>query len=111
MINIPLRGKTSKHQPRINARKICFTVKRGPQAACFDIAFHRFVELKGRTMSDPNGLCSIESHAEARGESKAIGLWSRKAVRQFRDFWPRYARVYGAESAHGMRAASGVRVA
>ena len=111
MTKILMQGARGKHLARTNAQNTCFVIKRGLQAACFDVAFYRFVELKGRTMTDPRALCSLESHAQARSESKVIGLWSRKAVDQFREFWPRYARVYGAETALDVQAAPGIRVA
>jgi len=100
-----------KRLARTDRQNTTFVVKRGLQAACFDVAFYRFVELKGRTMTDPRGRCSLESHGRARSESKVVGLWSRKAVDQFREFWPRYARVYGAETARNAQAAPGLRVA
>jgi len=103
--------RRSKHPPRPYAQKTSFVVKRGPQAACFDVAFHRFVELKGRTTVDPRDFCSILSLPEKRSEIKIVGLWSRKAVSQFREFWPRYARVYAAEPARDLVLTHGVRVA
>ncbi len=111
MAKILAQDSRSKHLTRTNAQNTCFVVKRGLQAACFDVAFHRFVELKGRTMADPRSACSLKSHVRGRSESKVIGLWSRKAVDQFREFWPRYARVYGADTALNVQAAPGIKVA
>jgi len=104
-------GRRNKHPARPYAQKTSFVVRRGPQAACFDVAFHRFVELKGRTLVDPRDRCSITSRPEKRSEIKIVGLWSRKAMAQFREFWPRYARVYGVVTQHNVFAAHGVRVA
>jgi hypothetical protein len=111
MIKMLTRDDHGKRPARADAQRTCFVVKRGPQAACFDVAFYRFVELNGRMMVDPRCHCSLESHAEARSESKVIGLWSRKAVNQFREFWPQYARAYGAKTALDVQAAPRIRVA
>ncbi len=111
MTKTPIQGARGKHLARTNAQNTSFVVKRGPQAACFDVAFYRFVELKGRTMTDPRGLCSLGSQVRGRSESKVVGLWSRKAVHQFREFWPRYARAYGLDAERDVHAAPQVRVA
>jgi hypothetical protein len=111
MKNILPRDILGKDHAHTSAQNTRFVVKHGPQAACFDVAFHRFVELKGWTMTDPRGLCSLESHAWGRSESKVISLWSRKAVDQFREFWPRYDRLYGADMALDVQSSPGIRVA
>ena len=103
MAQILPRGE---HSRRNVDRKASFVVKPGPEAACFDVAFGRFIELKGRTLADPRGPCAIEAHNQARREVKVVSLWSRKAVDQFLEFWPRYARAFGVDPEAGVLAAT-----
>jgi hypothetical protein len=67
------------------------------EADLFDVAFHRYVELHGRVVCDPESRCSLTSVVGLRPDEqiKLAVLWSRPAAREFDRFWTRYRRVYG----------------
>jgi hypothetical protein len=67
------------------------------EAELFATAFHRFVELHGRVVSDPMSRCRLTIIAGARGGAprRLAMFWSRGAAREFDRFWASYRRVYG----------------
>jgi hypothetical protein len=64
-------------------------------------AFHRFVEVHGRTACDPKSRCTLQGARGApdRARTMVVGLWSARAAAEFDRFWESYRRVYGPERA------------
>jgi hypothetical protein len=67
------------------------------EADLFATAFHRYVELHGRVVCDPDCRCMLEPVTSLRRgvQVRLATFWSPQAAAEFDRFWPDYRRVYG----------------
>jgi hypothetical protein len=74
------------------------------EAELFHTAFHRYADVHGRVVSDPEHRCSLSSVISpgATMPSRLAVFWSPGAARQFDRFWSCYRRVYGPLSARAL---------
>ena len=73
-----------------------FTVAKGAEAEQLCLAYLRYIELHGRTLTGPRSRCSIAAVPGHGTETRIFTFWSRRAAAGFEVFWRRYRPIYGA---------------
>jgi hypothetical protein len=84
---------------------LSYTTPMGVESDDLTLAYLRYIELHGHALHDGKGGCSMSSRRTGRSETKTFGFWSRRAAREFEDFWKRYRLVYGHGGHDGLAAA------
>ena len=65
------------------------------EARAVSLAFLRYLELHGRSITAPEDGCGMRRMQRAGGETLVLDFWSRRAAEDFDAFWRRYSLSYG----------------
>jgi hypothetical protein len=85
---------------------LSYTTPMGVESDDLALAYLRYIELHGHALHDGRGGCSMITRRTGRDcETRTFRFWSRRAAREFDEFWKRYRLVYG-HSGHGGLAAA-----
>jgi hypothetical protein len=100
---VVVRSENRKAEAASRVRLIALADQR--EADCLAVAFFRFVELHGRVVRDPDGLCSLTTVIGAgphAGQTRLVTFWNARAARLFDEFWPAYRRVHGRRAGYAL---------